>query len=639
MLIGLLQRAARHDPRKTAVVSGSRRLDYGSLLEQAEQRAAGLYDLGLRPGDVIAAVLPNGVDFVVAFFAAMRLGAVLLPLNPNYTSVELERFITDGRARSIVTDARRMRQCRQIVAGLGGSISVLSVDAGDGVEGTFCDLGVGLARLAPTPTQFGPALYLYTSGSTDTHKRVCCTQENLYFEAHNFVATLRLSADDAILCAIPLYHSYGIGNALLDAVYQGSTLVIMESGDEDPDGPFGSKIARLFDLIARENVRVYPGVPYQFAALAALGADSVGDLTGLRYCFSSGDVLPRATFERFKARYGRPIRSLYGSTEAGSVAIDAAPEASVAFGSLGRPLANVELDIRDGDGRRLPVGEAGTIWVKSPVIPDPVYDNRAPDEAVYRDRFFNTGDEGLIDAAGRLVMTGRKQSFLDIAGYKVEIAEVEEALRDCPGVSDAVALGVEVPRMGTLIKAVVVAPAAVTDADIRAHCLRTLAFFKVPRLIERRDRLPRSSIGKILKGELQSVDAYLAAVRTGETLRLVESIKVVAPGERRRRFERLVVLQVADMLGVVPATLDRTAGFTEMGFDSFNAIELAARLDYVLDLSLPDTLVFDYPTIAAVADFLNRPIKTQSSAPVEPSVLPDDDILARLERQLSQAGT
>ena len=487
MLMGLLRCAVDRDPAKAAVVSGARRLSYGGLLEETERWATGLHGRGLREGDTLAVVLPGGVDFVIAFFAAMRLGVVLLPLNPHFTETELERFLRDGRARLIITDAKRQGLCAEVAARLEGSPAVLLAE----LEFESLD-----ARAVPAPAvtrRTGPALFLYTSGSTDTFKRVLCTQENLYYEAHNFVSTLDLGPDDNILCAIPLYHSYGVGNGLLDAVCQAATLVILESGEDESEGPFGSRLGRVFKLIAREHVRVYPGVPHQFAALAAHGAAGAGDLSGLRFCVSSGDVLPRDTFERFLARYGHPIRSLYGSTEAGSVAIDASPAAEVVYGSLGRPLANVSLDIRDGEGVSLPSGRAGAIWIRSPVIPDPVYDNRAPDPAVYRDRYFNSGDEGLIDSHGRLVMTGRKQSFVDIAGYKVDIAEVEEALRACPGVTDSAALGVDVPRMGTLIKAVVVGPDSVTDADIRAHCLRALAFFKVPRLIERRLRGRRSA--------------------------------------------------------------------------------------------------------------------------------------------------
>src|SRR5262249_38291017 len=156
--------------------------------------------------------------------------------------------------------------------------------------------------------------YLYTSGSTGSRKRLCCTQENLYYEALNFVETVGLTAADTILGTIPLHHSYGLGNCLLDAVYCGSTLVLPDADD----APFATRAEHVLRLMRGEAVRFYPGVPYQFQVLAALPESAGPCPPELRLCVSSGDVLPRRTFERFLARFGVPLRSLYGSTEAGS---------------------------------------------------------------------------------------------------------------------------------------------------------------------------------------------------------------------------------------------------------------------------------------------------------------------------------
>src|SRR5262249_2649628 len=161
-------------------------------------------------GDCVAVALPNCPEFVAGLFACARLRAVMLPLNPQYTREELQRIVADARPKAVITNTPK--------AGLSAGTSATAT----GVEGLLTHP----AEPMPAGEFHGPAVYLYTSGSTDAWKRLCCTQENLYYEAHNFVEAVGLTADDNILCTIPLHHSYGLGNCLLDAVYAGATLVL-----------------------------------------------------------------------------------------------------------------------------------------------------------------------------------------------------------------------------------------------------------------------------------------------------------------------------------------------------------------------------------------------------------------------------
>jgi long-chain acyl-CoA synthetase len=322
-------------------------------------------------------------------------------------------------------------------------------------------------------------------------------------------------------------------------------------------------------------------------------------------CVSSGDLLPRAAFEGFRARWGLPVRSLYGSTEAGSIAIDTRPPGHVQFGTLGRPLKNVEIEIRDATGAPVAPGESGAIWVRSPVIPATLYDNRpALTARMLRDGFYDTGDEGRVGDGGLLFMTGRKQSFVNIGGYKVDLPEVEEVLQSCPGVVEAAALGVEIPGMGVLVKAVIVAPESCSDAQVRRHCQERLAFFKVPRLIERRAALPRSALGKVLKSELSDVSAYTARLAQGPAAQLAQRASSGLPARRQALLEELVSLQLADVLNRPAADIPRGAGFVDLGLDSFGAIELRARLECLLARKLPPTLTFDHPSVRAIAAHL-----------------------------------
>jgi long-chain acyl-CoA synthetase len=612
MLTALLRRAVEANPGKTAIVQAGRRMSYGELEGLVEQCAGGLQRLGVHAGDCVALVLPNCPEFVAALFACARLRVVMFPLNPQYTREELLRFVTDARAKVVIADSPRA----SLFAGTSAIVVEFEVLISNPPD--------------PMPTgQFGGrALYLYTSGSCDSCKRLCFTQENLFYEAHNFVETVGLTAADNILCTIPLHHSYGIGNCLLDAVYAGSTLVLLEPDD----APFISHCQRLLKLVREEAIRFYPGVPYQFQVLAALPAEkevrSPGltkdhsafkascapidngsapflSLAGLKLCVSSGDVLPRQTYDRFLQRFGVPIRSLYGSTEAGSIALNTDPESQMEAGSLGPPLRNVSIEIRDTEGKELPAGVDGEIWVKSPTIPPFGYDQRSDlTRETFRAGYYRTGDIGRWNHRGHLILAGRKQSFINIAGNKVDTSEVEEVLESCPGVSEAAVLGVEVPRMGTLVKAAVVTEGPCRHAEIREFCRQRLAFYKVPRLIEAYPSLPRSAMGKVLKSQLSGVQSYLEAIRNAEATRIVGGLSTVSMAKRRNLVTSLVHVQVAAVLGRPIETVPRNLGFIELGMDSFGAIELLARLEYLFDQELPQTYTFDHPTIDAVTESL-----------------------------------
>jgi long-chain acyl-CoA synthetase len=582
MLTGLLTRAVNADPSRAAIVQGGRRLRYDELHALAVCCAAGLRRLGVGAGDCVAVALPNGPEFVAGLFACARLRAVMLPLNPRESGEELRRLVADARGKVVIADTQRAG----LLAGTGAAVvafeALLSHPAAPMPPGRFD----------------GPVLYLYTSGSTDARKRLCCTQENLYYEALNFVETMGLTAADNILCTIPLFHSYGIGNCLLDAVYAGSTLVLTE-----PDEiPFAARCQEVLRLIREEAVRFFPGVPYQFQVLAALPDDARPDLTPLRLCVSSGDVLPRRTYELFLERYGLPIRSLYGSTEAGSVAINTDPPATMRPGSLGPPLKNVSIRIRDESSGELPDGESGQVWVRSPVIPPTGYDNR-PDltAQVFRGGYYNTGDVGKKDSRGHLVLTGRKQTFVDVGGHKVDVGEVEEVLQSHPQVREAAALGVEAPGLGTVLKAVVAAGAACGEADLLAHCRKRLAPFKVPRLIVFRDALPRGPLGKVLKAELGGTAPVLTTSRRCDFER---AWRAVANQGRPQRVELLAAWtqeEAALSLQCEPASISRTASFQSMGFDSLRAAELHQRLVTMTGLPLSITVLWNYPSIDDLA--------------------------------------
>ena len=590
MLNGLLAKNAAARPAKAAIIQAGRLITYRELDNETGRWAARLRSAGVRQGDTVAIVLPNCPEFVFAFFAAMRVRAVAMPLNPNYTAGELGRFLTEKPLRVLITDASRAPICRDSVA---HTTSVI-------VSGEEPDMD----PMAAGEPFAGDALCLFTSGSTGSTKRVLFTQRNLFFESLNFVESTGTGPDDNIICPIPLYHSYGLCLGMLDAAYTGATLVL----EPEPDAPFPSRCLRMLELLREENIRVFPGVPWQFAVMADMPADVSGAFRDVAWCMSSGDMLPRRTYDSFLSRSGRRIRSFYGSTEAGSVTMETGPEEDVRFESVGSPLKNVAVSIRDQRGSAMAPRETGEIWIQSQALPPTGYDDDAERTSqVFCDGWYKSGDLGHLDACGRLFLSGRKQSVINVGSYKVDAAEVEETLLDIPGVLEAAVVGVEVPQAGTMVKAVLATNApdgSFKECEIRAFCRQRLAMFKVPRIFEFVPELPRDPMGKIRRRELASADKYVSMIRDAVSVRALDQIQRSPPARRRTLVMQLVERHAAAVLGRDGESIPRDAGFADLGMDSFGSLELHTRLDLLFGPGLSQTFTFDHPTIAAAADEL-----------------------------------
>lgn len=627
MLTKMLWEATRTNPDKAAIVQGKQRISYSQLYCKSGRASEGLRHLGVCENDCVAVVLPNCPEFVISVFACARLGAVMLPLNPRYTHDELERFLLDGKAKVIITDADHLGVCRQIVEETRRNIKlVVTGNNAPNAQNTnghiadirhFSELLDNTEPGVPAEIRTGRSLYLYTSGSTSEYKRLCCTQENLYFEAHNFVETIGLGTDDTILCTVPLYHSYGLGNGLLDAIYTGATLVLLDALTENGktiDPPFISRIHEVLDLIRLEQVRFLPAVPYQFAVFAELSEEIHVDLSSIRWCVSSGDVLPEKTYDRFLRRFGLPIRSLYGSTEAGSIAMNTASGKGMTYGSLGGPLNNVTLEIRDTSGNKLNTNESGVIWVKSPVIPPSGYDNRPElSETVFRDGYYDTGDMGLLDEQGQLVITGRKQTFVDVGGYKVDISEVEEVLLNHEHIREVAVLGIESAGLGEIIKAVIVLHDNTPGSaeEIQAWCREKLASYKVPGLIEFRDALPRSPLGKVLKKELHNTEQ--PDDNSAPLAEALAALGNISPDKQLALIAEELRQQIAATLQINADDVLPAASFQSMGFDSIRSAELQNRLIKITGLPLSITLLWNYPSINELSRLLLKKLSAELS--------------------------
>ena len=309
-----------------------------------------------------------------------------------------------------------------------------------------------------------------------------------------------MTAEERILCAVPLFDAYELGCCLVEAARSGAALVM-----HDDRQPFVFGRERMLELLEREAVTVFPGVPFMFRLLAETPGRA--DLSRLRLCLSAANPLPWSTFQAFNRRFGIPVRQLYGTTETGALTANLDRDAEGTAMSVGRPIRRVEVKIVDETGAPQQEGRIGEIAVSSPAMTRGYAGLPDVNRHAFADGYFRTGDRGRIDNDGRLFLTGRKKLLIDVKGDKVDPIEVEDVLAVHPKVREVVVVGVSSGVDGEdLVKAVVVPERACEDRELIRFCRERLANFKVPRTVEFRDEIPRSAFGRVLRGLLADPD-------------------------------------------------------------------------------------------------------------------------------------
>jgi long-chain acyl-CoA synthetase len=488
----LLAQTAAAFPGQTALESEGERVSYSELHERAQRLASGLAAEGLEAGDRVALLLPNTPSFVLSFFAVAGLGATAVPLNPLLKEPELEFYFRECGVRGVIGEPRRLSVVRRIGARLGWPVELFSA-GGDGRGRSLEELERQAQGDLGEPAPTAEALYQYSAGSTGRPKRVPRTHAQLCTEAESLVGVTGITPEDTILAAVPLFHTYGLGCCLAAAVRSGATLRLLHERQ-----PFALSRRRALELLGRGEATVFPAVPFMLRLLAETPGAS--DLARLRLCFSAAAALPRATFDAFRERFGVDIRQLYGCTETGTISANLDDDPVATASSVGRPLDDVDVRILAPDGAQLEAGRIGEIAVRSGSMMQGYAGADELNQDVFSNGYFRTADRGRLDEAGRLFITGRTKLLIDVSGDKVDPIEVEDVLATHPRVREVVVVGVATKKPGEeLVKAVVVAEGACSDAELIRFCRERLANYKTPQRVEFRDEIPKSADGAVLR--------------------------------------------------------------------------------------------------------------------------------------------
>jgi len=515
------------------------KLSYKQLDEQVDRMATALYQLGVRQGERVAVMLPNSPHYLIAFFAAARIGAIVVNINPTYTSRELAHQLNDAGAETLVLlnlfwprlqEARSETPIKRVIVanvfdtlGLPARLLVrraqqklpewVDVPAAPDVF-FFSEL---LARYPPSPpaVAISPddvALFQYTGGTTGLPKAAMLTHRNLISNVTMVDAWVKDGKPGAetIMAAIPFFHVYGMTTALLYGVLLGARIVTV---------PNPRPISTVMEIIAKERCTIFPGVPAMYIGIINHKDVASYDLKSIKVCVSGSAPLPLQVQTQFEQITGGRLVEGYGLSETSPLTHGNPVRGKRKVGSIGVPFPDTDAKIIDLEtGASLPFDGAsqGELCVRGPQVMKG-YWNR-PEETlatIDADGWLHTGDICTVDAEGYFFVVDRKKDMINASGFKVLPREVEEVLFMHPKVMEAVVAGIPHPERGDdTVKAYIVPKPGEppTVEEIRAFCKLHLAAYKVPREVEFRDELPKTAVGKVLRRILVEEERAKAVV-------------------------------------------------------------------------------------------------------------------------------
>jgi len=496
----LLENTVRKYPDRIGFIAGDRRLTYREFDGIVNRIAAGLEKHGVRQGSHVAILLATQLEFPMSFFALMKLGAIVIPLNTRFKGEELAYEINDSESTVLIVDeeywpmigpvAERLQTVKKIFfQGAGAPEGTLSFSAlRENEEDVFTRAVL---------TESDDAAIMYTSGTTGKPK-------GAVLHHRGFVLTAMLAADfiqyrpeDKMMCCIPLFHITGISAVMLPPIFTGAGAVYMRQ----------YKTKTFLELMDREKVTLYMGVVNVVWLMVNAPDFDKYDFSSFRVAMFGGSF---ATEEMIRGIFKRlphlKISVGYGLTESFAI-ITSTPfeDALRKIQAVGKPLPTIDVTIMDGEGNQLPPEAIGEIMVRSPKTFKEYWKKPEATKQTITDGWIHTGDIGKIDDEGFVYILDRKKDMINRGGEKIYCLEVENVLCENSKVLEVAVVGVPDPVMNEVVKAcIALKPGeAATEDEIRQFCAQRLADYKVPKYVEFMEQLPRNPAGKVTKPDLR----------------------------------------------------------------------------------------------------------------------------------------
>lgn len=514
-LVGL--RAAAQ-PGAEAAVDGEARLTNAELAERVDSIARALLAAGVRPGDRVATLAPPSLDFWLTFLAAAGIGAVWQGLNPKYQRNEYAYLLADASPRVVFVrspfDGRDYLEELQALAAHTPRFVPLGDVPLDGAhpfvaEGAAIDAGTLAARRAAVQPE-DPAVVVYTSGTTGRPKGAMLTHLGIVHSSMHFALAMDLGPQDATVAAVPLSHVTGLVALTTTFVYCAGKMVIMPA----------FKAADYLRIAGSEGITHSLMVPAMYKLCLLDPSFDQYDLSAWRIGAYGGAPMPVATIVELAEKVPELVlMNCYGATETTSPATVMPPGQTRAHNdTVGQSLHCVDMRVMDDEGRELPPGTLGEIWIKGPMVVRGYWDNPQATQEHITGGYWHSGDLGTIDAQGFVRVMDRKKDMINRGGFKIYTIEVENALYEHAGVQECAVVAKPCPVLGERVHAFVslkpgCAPSAELPAELKAHCAARLSDYKVPESYTvLTTPLPRNANGKLLKREMREQVLRLSPV-------------------------------------------------------------------------------------------------------------------------------
>jgi long-chain acyl-CoA synthetase len=482
-----LKDAVGQFPDRPAIRMHDQVLTYSDLDELTARVAGWLRGRGVEPGDRVGVMVPNVVAFPVLYYGVLRVGGIVVPMNPLLKAREVEHCLGDSGARLVFAWETAAEEAAAGAEAVGAESHTVAGATLDDVAGWPVYADVAARDEADT------AVILYTSGTTGTPKGAQLTHANMRTNAAVTASQLfALSADDVIMGCLPLFHSFGQTCALNAAIVAGASLTLLPRFDP----------TAALKVIERDRVTIFEGVPTMYVAMLQAGG-GVADTSSLRLCASGGAALPVEVLNGFAETFGAMILEGYGLSET-------SPAASFNFpgrakpGSIGLPIDGVEMRVVDEAGREVATGEVGEIVIRGHNVMRGYWNRPEATAEAIKGGWFYTGDMARQDDDGFFFIVDRKKDMIIRGGFNVYPREIEEVLYEHPDVLEAAVIGVSHPIHGEEIAAAVALKpgAEATPEELRDYVKARVAPYKYPRHVWLVSELPKGPTGKIQKREI-----------------------------------------------------------------------------------------------------------------------------------------
>lgn len=506
-LSGQLTDTAKKVPNKPAYVFQDKSTTYMELEGAVTKFASCLREMGYKKGDHIALVVGNSPYYVIGLYGALRLGAVVIPINPLYTAHEMTYILKNGDVKAVITMDVLMKKFEAIADQLPEVEHYISCESGKEVSfdgfsllpklKSFTEIvAAGSLDFAePELDEQDTALILYTSGTTGQPKGAILTHKNLYSNAKDVADYLTINGDDRMIAALPMFHVFCLTVSLNAPLMNGGTILIVPSFSP----------TEVFRIAVENEATIFAGVPTMYNYLLQSIAGNENSFTGIRMCISGGASMPVALLKQFEQAFNVEISEGYGLSEASPVTCFNPLDRPRKPGSIGTNILHVENKVVDEFGVEVPVGEVGELVVQGPNVMKGYY--KMPEETAVslKDGWLHTGDMARMDDEGYFYIVDRKKDMILVGGYNVYPREVEEVLYSHPSITETAVIGIPDPNTGEAVISFVVSDDPTLKEDVLIDfCRSHLAKYKVPKEIEFLDELPKNTTGKILRKNLRA---------------------------------------------------------------------------------------------------------------------------------------